>query len=173
MKLYEAGVLRRDVWDFVAANIRFDVVMEDLKSMIGACQVGKRRVVEVFDRYGLDVVREHMQYVLEGSERQVRAEIKKWPDGVYRGESWMVSDGIDPSRRYRIACEVRIDGDEITFDFSETDDQAPGFTNMPPSAAIGAVRMGFSMILASGGMGSQRTTTCSLRSGPSYARAPS
>ena len=152
VKLYEAGVLRRDVWDFVAANIRFDVVMEDFKSMIGACQVGKRRVVEVFDRYGLDVVREHMQYVLEGSERQVRAEIKKWPDGVYRGESWMVSDGVDPSRRYRIACEVRIDEDEITFDFSETDDQAPGFTNMPPSAAMGAVRMGFSMILASGGM---------------------
>ena len=43
----------------------------------------------------------------------------------------MVSDGIDPTRRYRIAVEVTIAGSEITFDFSGTDDQAPGFTNMP------------------------------------------
>src|SRR6185437_7279550 len=29
LKLYEAGVLRQDVWDFVAANIRLSVVTED------------------------------------------------------------------------------------------------------------------------------------------------
>ncbi|MEV0972533.1 hydantoinase B/oxoprolinase family protein [Microtetraspora glauca] len=152
VKIYEAGRLRKDVWDLIAANIRLGFVMEDVKSMYGACTVGKRRLLEVLDRYGDDVFDRHMEYILRGSERQVRAEIERWPDGVYRGESEMVSDGIDTTRRYRVACEIRIEGDEITFDFSDTDDQAPGFTNMPPASAAGAVRIAFLMLIAAGGV---------------------
>lgn len=151
LKLYERGELRRDVWDFLGANIRFEVVMEDLKSMIGACQVGKNRLLEVLDRYRPDVFKRHMEYVMKSAEMQVRQAIREWPDGVYRGESWMTSDGVDTSRKYRIACEIRVEGDEMTFDFSESDDQAPGFTNMPEAAARGAVRLALLMILASSG----------------------
>ena len=64
----------------------------------------------------------------------------------------MVSDGLDPTRRYRIAVAVTIAGSEITFDFSDTDDQAPGFTNMPAASAIGAIRIAFLMLLAAGGL---------------------
>jgi N-methylhydantoinase B len=152
LKVYECGVLRRDVWDFLGANIRFPVVMEDLKSMVGACHIGKSRLIEVYDRYGSAVFKRHMDYVQETSERQVRELIQRWPDGVYQGESWMTSDGIDRTRKYRIACEITIDGDEMTLDFSESDDQAPGFTNMPEAAARGAVRVALLMILASDGL---------------------
>lgn len=152
VKVYAGGTLRRDVWDLVGANIRIDFVMQDIRSMIGACTVGRRRLQHVLDRYGLEVFRSHMDYVLDGSERQVRAEIARWPDGVYHGESWMVSDGIDPGARYRIACEVRIEGEEITFDFSATDDQSPGIANMPPASAKGAVRIAFLMLIAAGGV---------------------
>ena len=152
VKVYEAGRFRKDVWDLIAANIRLDFVMEDVKSMIGSCVVGRRRLTEVLDRYGVASFDAHMDYVLQASERQVRAEIERWPDGVYRGESEMVSDGLDKTKRYRIACEIRIEGDEITFDFSETDDQAPGFTNMPPASAAGAVRIAFLMLIAAGGI---------------------
>lgn len=152
VKVYEAGRLRQDVWDLISANIRLGFVMEDVKSMHGACTVGKRRLLEVLDRYDRDLFADHMEYVLQASERQVRAEIDRWPDGVYRGETQMVSDGIDTERRYRIACEIRVDGDEITFDFSDSDDQAPGFTNMPPASAAGAVRIAFLMLIAAGGV---------------------
>ena len=64
----------------------------------------------------------------------------------------MVSDGLDPTRRYRIAVEVTIAGSEITFDFSASDDQAPGFTNMPPASATGAVRIAFLMLMNAGGI---------------------
>ena len=93
-----------------------------------------------------------MDAVIESSERLARAEIERWPDGVYRGESWMVSDGIDPTARYRIAVEITIAGSDITFDFSDTDDQAPGFTNMPPASALGAIRIAFLMLLNAGGI---------------------
>lgn len=152
VKLYDRGRFRKDVWDMIAANIRIDFVMEDVKSMIGVCQVGGRRLVEVVERYGVARFDEHMDYVLASSERQVRAEISRWPDGVYHGESWMVSDGLDTTKHYRIAVEVRIMGDEITFDFSATDDQAPGITNMPSASAMGAVRIAFLMLIAAGGI---------------------
>jgi N-methylhydantoinase B len=152
LKLVERGELRADVWELVCANIRLDIVTEDIKSMIGACTIGKRRLLEVLGRYGPEVFDRHMEYVIEASEKLVRAEIARWPDGVYRGESWMVSDGIDATARYRIAVEITIEGDEITFDFSDTDDQAPGFTNMPPASALGAIRIAFLMLINAGGV---------------------
>jgi N-methylhydantoinase B len=152
LKLVDRGTMRADVWELVSANIRLDIVTEDLKSMIGACTIGKRRLLEVLDRYGIESFERHMDFVLDASERLVRAEVERWPDGVYHGESWMVSDGLDPSKRYRIAVEVTIAGSEITFDFSETDDQAPGFTNMPPASATGAVRIAFLMLMHAGGI---------------------
>jgi len=151
LKLYDAGELRRDVWDLICANIRLDIVTEDIKAMVGACRIGQRRLGEVLGRYGTASFDEHMDYVIVSSQRLVRDEIARWPDGAYRGESWMVSDGFDPKRRYRIAVEVRIEGSQITFDFSDSDDQAPGFTNMPPASVTGAVRIVFLMLLASGG----------------------
>ena len=152
LKLVDRGELRRDVWELVRANIRLDIVAEDVKSMIGACTIGKRRLLDVLDRYGVETFEQHMEFVIDASERLVRAEIERWPDGVYGGESWMVSDGLDPTRRYRVAVKVTIAGSEITFDFSETDDQAPGFTNMPPASATGAVRIAFLMLMNAGGI---------------------
>lgn len=152
LKLHDRGVLRRDVWDLVRANIRLEIVHEDIQSMIGACTIGKRRLVEVLERYGVETFDRHMDYVIEASERQVRAEIERWPDGEYHGESWMVSDGLDPTRRYKIACRITVAGSEITFDFSDSDDQAPGFTNMPPASAMGAVRIAFLMLVNAGGV---------------------
>jgi len=152
LKLVDRGTMRPDVWELVKANIRLDIVTEDIKSMIGACTIGKRRVLEVLERYGVESFEQHMGFVMNASERLVRAELERWPDGVYHGESWMVSDGLDASKRYRIAVEVTIDGSSITFDFSDSDDQAPGFTNMPPASATGAVRIAFLMLMNAGGI---------------------
>ena len=52
--------------------------------MIGACTIGKRRLVDVLGRYGVERFDAHMDYVIDASERQVRAELERWPDGTYR-----------------------------------------------------------------------------------------
>jgi N-methylhydantoinase B len=152
LKIHERGELRRDVWDLVCANIRLEIVAEDIKAMIGACTIGRRRLDEVLDRYGVASFDLHMDYVIDAAERQVRAAIESWPDGTYHGQAFMQSDGLDPSRRYRVAVAVTIAGSAITFDFSETDDQAPGFTNMPAASAEGAIRIAFLMLVTAGGL---------------------
>jgi N-methylhydantoinase B len=152
LRLRDRDTLRSDVAELIRANIRLDIVWEDIQSMIGACTIGKRRLIEVLDRYGVETFDTHVDLVLEASESQARAEIERWPDGTYRGESTMQSDGIAPSARFRIACEVRVKGSDVTFDFSDTDDQAAGFTNMPPASAMGAVSIAYLMLLCAGGL---------------------
>ena len=44
LKIYDRGELRRDVWDLVRANIRLEIVAQDIEAMIGACTIGKRRL---------------------------------------------------------------------------------------------------------------------------------
>lgn len=152
LRLHGRGAPIPDVARLVRANVRLDITWEDIQSMIGACTIGRRRLLEVLGRYGTKTFDRHMDFVIEASERQVRAEIERWPDGVYHGESFMQSDGIDPSRRLRVACEVTIAGSEITFDFSQTDDQAEGFTNMPAASAMGAISIAFMMLLDASGL---------------------
>lgn len=151
-KIYERGMVRRDVWDLIAANVRLGIVMEDVQAMVGACVVGRRRLTDLVNRYGLSDFEAQASFLIESSERAMRAEIRRWPDGFYSGESWMVSDGIDSRKRYRVACDIDIRGDNITIDFSRTDDQARGFTNMPASSAMGAVRIALLMLAAAGGV---------------------
>jgi N-methylhydantoinase B len=52
IKVYEKGVLRKDVWDLIFANIRFDIVQHDMKAEIGACRVGERRMMSLLEEYG-------------------------------------------------------------------------------------------------------------------------
>lgn len=152
LRIHSGGEPIRDVVRLVRANVRLEITWDDVQAMIGACTIGRRRLTELLDRYGAEVFDRHMDFVIEASERQVRAEIERWPDGVYRGESFMQSDGIDPDRRLRVAVEVTIAGSEIKFDFTETDDQAPGFTNMPAASAMGAISIAFMMLLDASGL---------------------
>ena len=87
VKLYERGVLRRDVWDFVFANIRLPIVQDDIRAEIGGCTIGERRMVQVFERYGAERVQAHIAALYDATEKQMRAEIARIPDGTYHGES--------------------------------------------------------------------------------------
>ena len=50
MKVYERGVLRKDVWDLIFANIRLDIVQEDMRAEIGSCTVGERRLIALIEK---------------------------------------------------------------------------------------------------------------------------
>jgi N-methylhydantoinase B len=118
LKMWEGGKLRRDVWDFLFANTRLDIVAEDAKACAGSCNVGERRVLEVLEHYGRDVFDRHMDYIIDGAERIMRSEIAAMPDGVYRGESFLANDGHQEGVRHKVVCTVTIEGDSIKFDYT-------------------------------------------------------
>ncbi len=147
VKIFEKGKLRKDVWDLIFANIRYPIVEEDIKAQIGSCVVGERLLTSLLDRYGVDQFHTHLELLFDSTERMVRSEIKRIPDGDYQGESWMFYDGIHPGSRSKIKVNINIQGEEVFFDYTGTDPQTEGFTNAPLSASVSAVILTFLMLV--------------------------
>ena len=147
LKLYDRGELRRDVWDFIFANIRLPIVQDDLRAEIGSCVVGARRVEELFARYGRERIKTHVNALFDATEAQMRREIAAIPDGIYRGESTVFYDAIRPNSQMKIVVAVTKQNDEISFDYTGTDPQTPGFVNAPLSTTYSGVLLTFLMLI--------------------------
>ncbi|MBZ0217221.1 MAG: hydantoinase B/oxoprolinase family protein [Fimbriimonadaceae bacterium] len=147
VKIYEKGKLRRDVWDLIFANVRYDVVQEDIKAQIGGCVVGERGVTALFARYGTAIMQSHIEHLFASTERIIRKEIEAIPDGTYVGESIAFYDGVRDGSEMNIKLAVTIKGDEVTFDFTGSSPQTPGFVNAPFSATASAVMLTFLMLI--------------------------
>ncbi len=143
VKVYEKGKLRRDVWDMIFANIRYDIVRADLTAQIGSCTLAERRMVELIGKYGLEVYEAHKDYLFDSTEKMMQAEIRTIPRGTYRGESTVYYDGQNIGSTYQIRVEIRVENDSITFDFSETDPQTPAFVNGTFTSSASAVMLTF------------------------------
>lgn len=151
LKVVEKGKVVKDVWQMLFANVRVDVVQEDMKAMIGACNIGEREYIKLIDKYGLDSFRNHLEFIIEATEKQTKEIISTWKNGEYYGESYMVSDGMDKTKKYKVKVKVTIDDTNIKMDFTGTDPQAPGFTNMPPASAKAACAIAYLMLINPGG----------------------
>ena len=147
VKVFEKGKIRRDVWDLIFANIRYPIVEEDIKAQIGSCAVGERLITSLIDRYGIDSLHEHIALLFDSTEKMVRSEIQRIPDGSYAGESWMYYDGFNEGSRFRIKVTITVKGDDIFFDYTGTDNQTQGFANAPLSASVSAVILTFLMLI--------------------------
>ena len=143
VKVYERGNLRKDVWDLIFANIRFDIVAADMRAQIGSCVVGERGILKLAEKYGLDVFDSHKEYLFDSTEKMMRAEIRTIPNGVYEGEATVYYDGRTPGSKYKIKVKITVEDEEITFDYSETDPQTDGFVNGTYTSSASATLLTF------------------------------
>jgi N-methylhydantoinase B len=143
VKVYERGKLRRDVWDLIFANIRLDIVQEDMRAEIGSCTVGERRLQALIEKYALERFLAHKEALYESTRRMMEAEIRSIPDGVYQGESTVYFDGKTPGSTYQIRVKITVDGEHITFDYSDTDPQTDGFVNGTYTSSASATILTF------------------------------
>lgn len=132
MRLYEKGRYRKDVWDMILLNLRIPFLVEgDLHCQVGAATIGERSLIALLDKYGPETVEAAIDELLAASERQMRAEIARIPDGEYSAERLIDNDGIAMDQRIAVRLKVVVKGDEITFDFTGSDPQAQGYVNSP------------------------------------------
>jgi len=143
VKVYERGKLRKDVWDLIFANIRFDIVEADMRAQMGSCIVGERGILKLIEKYGLNVFESHKEYLFDSTERMMRSEIKTIPNGVYKGEATVYFDGRTPGSRYKIRVEITVRDEEIIFDYSDTDPQTDGFVNGTYTSSASATLLTF------------------------------
>ena len=137
VKVYERGKLRKDVWNMIFSNVRMrEKVEADARAQIGACVVGERRIRDLIEREGLESFTLGVDRLLDSTEQMLRHEIAQIPDGTYRGSSRVTMDDDGPGYMIRVA--ITVTGDEITFDYTGTDPQTPGFVNAPYTSAASA-----------------------------------
>jgi len=143
VKVYEKGKLRKDVWDLIFANIRLDIVPEDMRAEIGSCVVGERGLLKIIERYGLEAFEAHKEYLFDSTEKMMRAEVRTIPNGVYHGESVCYYDGRNPGSKYTIRVKITVEDEHITFDYSDTDAQTNGFVNGTYTSSASATILTF------------------------------
>src|SRR6266699_7265661 len=129
LKLYDAGTLRDDVMDMIATNVRHPRdFLGDLRAMMGSARVGERRLLKLIDDYGAETATEAAGEVLDSAERQSRACIREWKDGVYTGLSILDDDGHG-IENIRLHAKVTKKGDSLIVDLTGCDPQVIGFVN--------------------------------------------
>ena len=130
MKVVDRGRERTDVMELIWNNVRFpDGVRIDNYAMIASTKICEQRMVALLDKYGRDTVLGCVNEMMDRTEKAVREEITKIPDGVYYGEAGTDDDGTVLDESVWVRVKITIDGDRIVIDFSESDAQRKGFIN--------------------------------------------
>jgi N-methylhydantoinase B len=147
LRLYEGGVVRDDVLKMIVTNVRHPRDFQgDLAAMIGSARVGERRLLALLDEYGAPTVGPAIDAILDGAERQARACIATWKDGVYRGEAVLDDDGHG-FRDVYIRAKVTKRGSDLTVDLSESHPQVTGFVNSSYPNMRSAVAMALAYLI--------------------------
>jgi N-methylhydantoinase B len=147
LRLYEGGVVRDDVLKMIVTNVRHPRDFQgDLAAMIGSARVGERRLLALLDEYGGPTVGPAIDAILDGAERQARAAIATWKDGVYRGEAVLDDDGHG-FRDIYIRAKVTKRGSDLTVDLSESHPQVIGFVNSSYPNMRSAVAMAVAYLI--------------------------
>lgn len=127
----EHAELNPGVMDIIAANVRTaDLFFGDMRAQLGVTRLGAARLAALAEHTGVEILQGCFGMLLDQEERALREVIASWPDGETTVTGYLDNDGIRLERPVRITVTVRITGDAIEFDLSESDDQALGPVNM-------------------------------------------
>ncbi len=150
VKLFERGVLRQDIVDIMQANSRLPgSLYGDLNGQINALGLGVRRLTELLDEYGDNVVGEAFSELQTRAARLMRANIAELPDGTYSCDDWLDNDGITDTP-LKIALDLTIDGEHMTLDFSRSAPACAGPVNISRSTAVASVYVALKHVFTDG-----------------------
>ena len=136
IKVSEGGQRNEMLWSLIRDNIRVtDLVVGDMDAQIAACQVGVDRFIELIEQYGLKTVQDASEDLFDYSDRLMRQQIRKIPDGVYEalGHIDGFVDDEDPAmKRIPIQVGMTVSGDTLAVDFTGSAKQVDGTSiNLP------------------------------------------
>jgi N-methylhydantoinase B len=147
LRLYDRGAVRADLLQMIATNVRHARDFRgDLAAMIGSAHLGERRLLALAAEFGWPVTEAAIEAVLDGAERQTRAMIAEWKDGVYRGEALLDDDGRGHTDIY-IRAAVTKRGSDLVIDLSDSHEQVTSFINSSYANTYSAVVVALSYLI--------------------------
>jgi N-methylhydantoinase B len=134
--LYRKDEIDQDLLTLIIHNTRDAGNRQlDIQAQYAGTYVGERRLLELFEKYGVSQVEEFMQITLDHSEQLMRKAIEQIPDGVYEGSDYAetVSGATGHGEPVPIKAKITINGDQATFDYTGSGPQVRGGVNCPYS----------------------------------------
>jgi N-methylhydantoinase B len=129
VRLVNEGKLDENVFKLIENNIRSPrETGGDLRAQIAANNTGMRRIVELFDKYGEEIINQSVGELLDYTERRAREEIRKFPRGVYEAEGHMDGDGLR-DEPFKVHVKITVGEDKVVFDLTKSDRQQKGPVN--------------------------------------------
>ena len=139
VKLVKAGEIDGELAELILSNVRTPkITMGDLRAQIAANNLGARRILELVEKYGVKRLHSAMEAVMDYSERRMRAEIGRMPEGSYEAEDYLEDTGVSDAP-VKIKVKITIKGTNITFDYTGTDPQVEGPVNAPLGVTISGI----------------------------------
>lgn len=139
VKLFKRGEIDREIYAILMSNMRVaDQRIGDVKAQAAALKVGEMRLGALIERHGLDRLRLAIAELDGRADRLMRAHIATIPDGTYRNEAFVDSDGV-VNEPLRIALAATKSKDMLTFDFTGSSPPCRGPMNSVIATTISAV----------------------------------
>lgn len=139
VKFVRNGAIDHEISRLIKSNVRTPLVqMGDLRAQIAANYTGIKRVLELVEQYGVDVLHGAMDDIMDYSERRMRQEIAAMPDGEYSAVDYLESilpDGGNVDIRVKITKQ----GDSLVFDYTGTHTQVDKPVNAPLGVTVSGI----------------------------------
>jgi N-methylhydantoinase B len=131
-RLVRAGESNDELIRFIETNVRVpELVRGDLAAQMASCRRGIERVQRLCDRYGSGTVIWAVDRIIERTDATMRGRIGELPDGRYEASVELDHDGIDRTKRQRVAVQIDITGETLRVGFDGTSPTAAGPINDP------------------------------------------
>src|SRR3954449_9324792 len=133
LRWYRRGELNVDVDRMIFDNVRTETMNRgDMNAMMAACQLGRDRFLRLVGRYGVETVMSAAYGWMDYSEKMLREQIAKIPDGEYTAPTaWLDDDARNRGVRLRVETKVIVEGDGITIDLTGSAAEVPTGYNVP------------------------------------------
>jgi N-methylhydantoinase B len=145
----DAGAINEAALEIFHRNSRFpEQSRGDTRALMASVELGVRRVKELLERFGPDVMADAFAQLFARTRELVRARLRAtFPVGTHRFSDAIDSDGHGNGPFHIRLALTRTADDRFVFDATQTDDQAPGPVNFlmnpdVPGMALGLFFLG-------------------------------
>ncbi|ADJ16714.1 5-oxoprolinase (ATP-hydrolyzing) (plasmid) [Halalkalicoccus jeotgali B3] len=146
VKLWDAGEFREDVANLLTVNMRLSEDRRgDMRAQTEATRIAEERLLELIDKYGVETVKTAFSESKNYVERIMRDRISNLPDGSWRTQDYIDADPNKDEGFVTVDVEMTIDGDEVYYDLSGSDEYVGNFLNSTYGTSFSAVIAGTKM----------------------------
>ena len=122
VKLYDGGMLNQSVIDLIRWNVRTpDEVVGDIRSQIAANHVCAEKICQMLRENDLENLDDLADQIIGRTEKSMREEIEKIPDGIYRAEG--IIEQMKGQQDVVVKAAVEVKGSDITVDLDGSSPQ--------------------------------------------------